>query len=377
MIFVWLIIFYYSITSIVASFEYTQFSIHAKETYALNMCLCIVAFILSDFIFNKKERNQIVITDIIDNSRIVLTIVEVVFWISLALTYVELRTQDYSTYVSREGQAGWAQCFFQSTCCIIVYFLYKRQWLKIVVSLLMVVGMIASTGVRSLLYFVALPMMLYFLNKFLFERKNFLKSAVRIVSVAILVVVAVYVVDFLRYGEIRLPEIELTRISYDVLDGNGYPNQYFNSLLHYLTGFLTPIIGALNKLGANLPSLSLILPPSIPNLNDFYTSQYNAGEAHMPATIFHDFYMSFGYYGAIWGGIVFSYLKLLCDWFQKNGALFFAFSSLLGWHIYMFLRGAIDGASSGIAYSILISLILFFILKSRTYKKAVYEKKSY
>ena len=102
---------------------------------------------------------------------IVLIIVEVIYWCSLILTFVTLRTQNYEYYNS-EGQAGWAQIVFQVASCIILYFCYQKQWIKIIISASLILGMISSTGVRSLIYFVALPAVFYFINNFIFVEKD-------------------------------------------------------------------------------------------------------------------------------------------------------------------------------------------------------------
>lgn len=368
-IFVWLIIFYYSITSIVSLVSnYYDVSYSVRLTYALNMTLCLFAFLLSDYCFNRKQYKQIDLKQFELFKPIVITI-EIVFWISIVLTYFELRTQDYQTYTSSDGQAGWAQILFQSTSCVLVYFLYKKSWLKVILASALVVGMVASTGVRSLLYFALLPIVIYYINHYchkVLNVKDFIKVTL---PMALLFIVAIYIVNMLRFHEVRLPETELTNISLQVISNGGYDRQGFNSLLQYITGFVTPIINTLNSFGMNIVNPRLLLSPSIPKLNDLCIAQYNAGEAHMPATIFHDLYMSFGYYGAIWGFVVFSWLKVLCDFLQKNIASIFALSSVFGWHIYMLMRGACDGASSGISYSILICLVLYCVLQSYVKRK--------
>ncbi|MBP5708519.1 MAG: hypothetical protein J6W61_01985, partial [Bacteroidales bacterium] len=240
-------------------------------------------------------------------------------------------------------------------------FLYKKQWWRFIIASLLIVGMIASTGVRSLLYFVLMPTIFFILNKFLYKEDDVLKTFFKLLPVAILVVAAVFVVNMLRFDEVRLPEIELTDISLKVLDLGGYPLQLFNSLFHYLAALPVPVINMLNLFGADLPPLSSFLPPSIPKLNALFLS--NEG-AHFPATIFHDFYMSFGYYGSIWAFVVFSYIKLLCDFLQRNVASLFAFSSVLGWHLYFLMRGSCDTCSGGVAYSLWLALLLYLVLKA-------------
>ena len=359
-IFIWLVVFYYSITSLVSLLNNGNMSIDTRTTYALNMTLCISAFLFSDFLFNRNMKKQVDFAQL-KSSEMLIKVVEVIFWVSLILTYVELRVQDYETYNSSEGQAGWSQSIFQTTSCITILFLYKKQWWRFIIASLLIVGMIASTGVRSLLYFVLMPTIFFILNKFLYKEDDVLKTFFKLLPVAILVVAAVFVVNMLRFDEVRLPEIELTDISLKVLDLGGYPLQLFNSLFHYLAALPVPVINMLNLFGADLPPLSSFLPPSIPKLNALFLS--NEG-AHFPATIFHDFYMSFGYYGSIWAFVVFSYIKLLCDFLQRNVASLFAFSSVLGWHLYFLMRGSCDTCSGGVAYSLWLALLLYLVLKA-------------
>ena len=358
-LFVWLIVFYYSITSIVTLLEMYEIPMRIKTTYALNMTLCIVAFLFSDLIFNRKKYEGLDLSKF-ENFPITLKIVEVIFWISIGLTYLELRKQDYSTYNSVEGQAGWSQCLFQVTSCMIIYFLYKKQWWKIVIAALLTVAMVASCGVRSLLYFVLLPIIFFFINTLTYTT-GFKKLLKRILPLMVLVGLSVIVVNTLRFNEVKLPETELTEISLNVMKNGGFPLQYFNSLLHYLSGFLPPIINALRLIGISLPMPGSLLLPPIPILDQATLTIYDI-DGHMPGTIFHDFYMSYGYYGAIWAFVVFSYLKFVFNFFQKNIASFFAFSSVLGWHVYMLMRGACDSCSGGVAYSVWLGLILYWVI---------------
>ncbi len=362
-VFIWLIVFYYSITSLVSLLE-TSFPVAVKMTYTLNMTLCLIAFLLSDFIFNKKTKELVSFDPFKKISR-TLIILEIVFWISIILTFIELRTQDYTQYINTSGQAGWAQAIFQTSSCIICYFIYKKKWWKLIVATLLVVGMVASTGVRSLIYFIMLPFLLYYLNSLMLNQSNPFKIIINSIPIFILVVLAVFVVNSLRFGEVRLPETELTTISLTVLEQGGYPLQYANSLMQYITRLFTPFFNALNVLGFHIVSPVSVLPPSIPRLNDLYMGGYHTGEAHMPATIFFDFYMSYGYYGAIWGFVVFSYIILICDFVQKNMASFFVFSSVISWHLYFLIRGSCDTCVGGVSYSLWLALILFVIINRK------------
>lgn len=370
-VFIWLIVFYYSITSLISLLDNTSISYSVKMTYALNMSLCILAFLASDFLFNRKVMSTVSF-DFFIKRTFWITIVEVVFWISLVMTYVELQTQDYSIYNSREGQAGWAQALFQVSSCIICYFIYKKQWVKIAVAAILVVGMVAATGVRSLVYFILMPFLLYYINQIMSLRSNPFKIIIKSIPIILILIIAVYVVNTLRFGDVNLPETELTTIALNVLDNGGYPLQYANSFLHYITRFLTPIVNAFHVFGIQVVSPVTMLPPSIPHLNDMYLGvAYHSGEAHMPGTIFFDFYMSYGYYGAIWGFVVFSYLKLLCNFLQSSFASFFAFSSVIGWHLYFLMRGSCDTCVSGVSYSMWMAFLLFILLKNRIKKTSV------
>lgn len=364
--FIWLIVFYYSITSMVSLLEHSEISMKVRYTYSLNMTLCILAFLLSDLVFNRSIKKDTISFKSLEGSKILLRIVELVFWISIGLTFIELRTQDYATYNSEEGHAGWAQTFFQVSSTIVCYFIYKKQWWKVVLSIALVVGMVAATNVRSILYFVLLPIVLYYIYKsFQLGQKSVFKQFGSLIPLALIMATAVVIVNYFRYDVFKLPEKELTQISLTIMENGGFPLQYFNSFFQYWTNLFPPIIKVINLFGLDLEFPAKYLPPSIPKLNDMYLTIYSTGANHMPAGIFHDFYMSFGYYGTLWAFVVFSYVKLLCDFLQKNTATFLGFSSVLGWHLYFLMRGACDSCSGGIAYSFFLGFGLYLILNKR------------
>ena len=370
--FIWLIISYYSITSIVSlTFsDNLQFSEYVRETYVVNMLLCIVGFLLSDFVFNKKSMGPIDI-GILTNSSLkqLLSIIEGLFWISLVATFFELKVQDYNTYNTGTG-AGWFQVIFQSTSCIIVRFLRKEQWLKLGLASFLVLAIVSFVGVRSLMYFIVMPIGLYLIYEKILHAKS-IKRALKIVFPMLIVAfLVVYAVNMLRFGESKLPETELTTISLTVIEKGVVVNQYTMSALHYITGFLTPIINALNKLGLGIPDPSTYLLPSVPRLNAVVTQNvsdvaYLENAAHMPGTIFHDLWYCWGKYAPIAAFFLYWFLLKVSTLFQKNAISFFCFSSIFGWHFYMLLRGSVDTCSSGVSYSILLSFLLYYYLSRK------------
>lgn len=370
--FIWLILSYYSITSLVAlsTPENLLFGQEVRMTYVVNMLLCIVGFLASDAIFNKNtmaEMNLDFMSDSLLNSFFIT--IEIVFWLSLLATFVELRTIDYNTYNTGNG-AGWFQVLFQFTSCIIVRFMHKKQWLKIGIAALLLILIVSAVGVRSLMYFVLMPVGLYMLYYVIVKVDSLGKVLKVVLPMLLLAWISTYVVNMLRFSESRLPETELTTISLTVMDRGGVFQQYFMSALHYLFGLLTPILNALNKIGLGIPDPETFLFPSVPKLNAVVTQQVAdvdalENAAHMPGTIYHDLWYCWGDFAVVAAFFLYWYLLKVFSILQKNGLLFFCLSGVFGWHFYMLMRGSVDTCASGIAYSLLLSILVFFYISKK------------
>lgn len=376
--FIWLILSYYSITSIVSlmSSENLMFSENVRLTYVINMLLCIIGFLLSDFVFNKKMMAPINMQMLTDSSlNKPFLFIEILFWISLFATFFELKLQDYDTYNTGSG-AGWFQVIFQSTSCILIRFLRKKQWVKLAFASIVVLAIVSYVGVRSLMYFIVMPIGLFVVYEKLLHAKSIRKALKYVLPMLLLTFLVVYIVNYLRFSESKLPETELTTISLTVIDRGVVIQQYIMSALHYLAGFLTPIINALNKLGFGIPDPGSLLFPSVPRLNAVVTQNvadvaFLENAAHMPGTIYHDLWYCWGKYAAVAAFILYWYLFKISSLFQKNANIFFCFSSIFGWHFYMLMRGSVDTCSSGIAYSFFACIFLCYYLKKKSRKSAV------
>ena len=382
--FIWLILSYYSVTSIVSlmSPESLLFSMNVRMTYVINMLLCVIGFLLSDCVFNKKMIEPINMQMLTDSSlNQPFFIIEILFWISLFATFFELKVQDYNTYNTGSG-AGWFQVIFQSTSCILIRFLRKKQWEKLGLASVVVLAIVSFVGVRSLMYFVVMPIGLFFIYENLLHAKSIRKALKYVLPMLLLAFLVVYVVNYLRFGESRLPETELTTISLTVMDNGIVMPQYIMSALHYMAGLLTPIINALNKLGFGIPDPSTFLFPSVPRLNAVVTQNvadvaYLENAAHMPGTIYHDLWYCWGKYAAVAAFFLYWFLFKISSLFQKNANIFFCFSSIFGWHFYMLMRGSVDTCSSGIAYSFFACIFLCYYLKKKSKKTAVSTKSEF
>ena len=372
--FVWLILAYFSVTTIVEILgDGADYSLQSKITLISNMTYCLLGFLLCDYFFNKKVQAELSFDFLhYSNYSLVLKSIEVIYWISLLGTFIELRTQSYATYNTGLG-AGWFQVFFQTFSCMLLYFAYRKQWLKIVISAVLVTMIVAVIGVRSLLYFVLLPLAMYYIIVLFYSTMSTSQLIRRIVFALLVVVASVFMVDSLRFGNVSLPETELTGIALEVLDSGTLPLSYINSVLHYFAGLFKPIINALNMFGLGITQFTELLPPSIPRLNAVVTQQvqdvdFLVDAAHMPASIYFDLLASWGKFACIAAFFVYWYLLKLCTLFQRNAYLFFAFSGILGWHLFMLLRGSVDGCIGGLSYSIWICLFLFFYLSRKARK---------
>ena len=379
-IFIWLILAYYSITSYVSlsTPKNLLYPEYVRMTYVVNVLFCIVGFLLSDFLFNKTEMKPIDLTLLNDHRlKKFYLVIEITFWISLFATYLELTVQDYTTYNTGTG-AGWFQVIFQCTSCIILRFVYKKQWLKIGIASVLVMAIVAAVGVRSLFYFILMPIALYVLYDTVFHNYSFNKLIKIILSMILLVWIASYIVNMLRFSESKLPETELTSISLSVIYNGIVGNQYLMSAFHYIIGLLTPIINALNKIGLGIPDANTYLLPSVPKLNAMVTYQVSnvsllENAAHMPGTIYHDLWYCWGDFASLAAFVLYWYLLKISALFQKNALIFFCFAGVFGWHFYMLLRGAVDTCSGGVAYSILLCFIMYLYASK---KKHVLWKKS-
>lgn len=364
-IFLWIIIGYLNFVSLIAIHsDHNSLVTHdAKYTFALFQFLCNAAFYLSDVMFNKKSLQ--IDKNILNVNAQFLRIYEICYWISFLLTFVELRSQDYNTYNTGNG-AGWSQVFFMLTSGIIYYFAYNRNWVKIVISAILMLLIIAVTGVRSLLYFILMPVSFYFIRKLLLEGKNFKEIAKRTIPFLVLLILSAYIVNILRFGSSELPEMILTDIALQGIDRWSYGEQYFMSFLYYIIGFTGPISNMFGVLGIHINFHDYLLMPSIPRLNamiqaNVIDASQLENASHMPATIFYDFYMSWGMYAPIAAFFVYWYFVKVFDLFQKDQIRLLFFSSILGWHFYMLLRGAVDSASSAMGYPLLLGFVVYFI----------------
>lgn len=376
LLFIWLILAYYSLTSIVSiySMENVSVSLVSKMTYVRNMSMCIVGFLLADIFFNKGERMKMDFSFLGERQlHKCLIIMEAIYWICLIGTFVELRNFSYSEYNTGAG-AGWFQVLFQALSCVQVYFAYRKKWIKVLISAVLLILIVAAVGVRSLLFFTLLPLALYYLHIIQFRVKSFTSFFIHLFPIFLAGIIAVFIVNSLRFGDVRLPETELTTISLSVIESVDYPQTYFNSALHYLAPLLNPIINALNMVGLHLVQPSILLPPSTPIMNAVVTqcvsdASYLENGAHMPATIYHDLFLSWGVWTSIAAFVLYWYWIKFCDFLQKRPVLFFCFSGIITWHLYMLLRGAVDTCTGGIAYSFWVCLILSLVMRKVLSKK--------
>lgn len=365
-IFIWIIVLYYGITSLLALFnqqnDLIPFSI--KSTYMVNYLLCTIGFYLSDRLFNKSVSQQFFFDEV--QNVTVLKVIEIVYWISFILTFVELRGQDYNTYNTGNG-AGWAQVFFMFTSGVNFYFALNRKWFKIALSSFLIILIIVVLGVRSMLYFVLMPIGFYFLYYMLHNVNDLKRFLVSCIPFGFFVLAAAFIVSYIRFGGYSLPETELTDIALDSMDNWYYGEQHFNSFLHYVSGFLRPINNALSIIGINIPNFTSLIP-SVPRLNAMMRAGVSdvsmlQNAYHMPGTLFYDFYVSWGNFAVVAAFITYWYFLNIFNLFQKGAFRIVLFSSLVGWHFYMLMRGAIDTCSSAMGYPLLLAFVVFFVVK--------------
>lgn len=365
-IFIWVIVLYYIVASIVSMTEPDNMYVPkvTKLKFMSNLLFCTLAFYLSDVVFNKTTHAQIVLDSFIKNK--FFTYFEIAYWASYILMFLQLRTQDYTTYNTGNG-AGWAQVIFIFTSGIIYLFVFKKQWIKIIVSAIMMVLIIVVIGVRSMLYFVLMPIVFYFLYYMLYHVSNIKQFMKKCVPFAFIIFIASYVVSVIRFGSYSMPETELTSIALNCFDKWNFGYQYANSILHYFIGFLAPIKNALNMIDITLPDYMQFIP-SVPHLNAMIyagvSDMSNLENAyHMPATIFFDFMVSWGVYAPIVAFFVYWYFIKIFNAFQKSALRMILFSSIIGWHFYMLMRGSIDTCASAMAYPLLLGIIVYFVIR--------------
>lgn len=370
-LFIWVIVLYYSITLMFAMSSDVNSLVpyNLKITFAGNFLLGVFAFFLSDKIFNKNAIDGVSFTFLNNEKNI--RVMEVVFWISYTLTFLELRLLDYETYTNYGG-AGWAQVFFMLTSGVIFYYSYRRKWLHLVAVFLMMGVIIAATGVRSLMFYVIIPIIFYYIYITIHTIQNIGEFVWKVLPLLLLIIGSVFLVDTLRFGEVDLPETELTNIALHCMENWDFGLQYMNSIWHYALGLLTPVNNLLEKFGVYWLDLLQSLFPSIPKLNALiYSGMVDVsliGAYHMPATIFYNFYMSWGNFACIAAFFTYWAILKIFNAFQKNIFRIMLFSPILGWHFYMVMRGASDTAARGIAYPLLIGLILCISVERKNYR---------
>ena len=195
----------------------------------------------------------------------------------------------------------------------------------------------------------------------------------KIVPLAAVLLLSSVVVTTIRFGKFSLPETELTEIAFNSIDNWSFGYQYFASVAHYLYRFLGPFLNMFSHLGIDRIN-PLDVYPSVPRLNAMLA--YNVTDvsllenaSHMPATIFFDLYISWGYFCGLFAIAVYYYFIKVFDLLHKNLFALVLFSSIIGWHFYMLMRGAIDTCSAGIAYSFWMALLVLLLcnrIKNRT-----------
>ena len=222
-----------------------------------------------------------------------------------------------------------------------------------------------------------MPIVFYLLYKGINNIRNFKGFAIKAVPMVIILFLFAAVMGIMRFGKISLPETELTEIAFASLDDWSFGRQYIASIAHYFYRFFGLFINILSHLGINT-SNPLDFYPSVPRLNAMILSNVSDASmlknaSHMPATIFFDLYISWGYYcGLVAIGVYWFFIKVF-DLLQRDLFTLVLFSPIMGWHFYMLLRGAVDTCSAGINYAFWMALVVLIIhnwTKSKSLSKA-------
>ncbi len=373
-VFIWIIVLYYCVTSLVAIYTNTSDYMalipdSIKVKYMLNLFLCISGFYFSDIVFNKKT--ALPINFKLLKSRKILFKIEMVFWISYLLTFRELSSIDYETYTN-DGGAGWAQVIFMLTSGIIFYYCFCRSWWKIIIAFLMMGIIISSTGVRSLMFYIIMPIGFYYLYTQLHTIQHFGQFLRKSLPFMFVMIICIVLVEILRFGSVHLPETELTNIALRCMDEWEWELQYFISVIHYFLGLFTPVNNVLMKIGIYWLDILSTLMPSIPKLNALiYSGAIDTSfidAYHMPATIFFNFYVSWGNFACVAAFFTYCFFLKVFSAMQVNGFRIMLFSPMLGWHFYMVMRGASDTAAKGIAFPLLLGVFFCYLIERKDLK---------
>lgn len=380
LIIVWIILLYYALTSfIVCSPFYKSYSLivqHSTSTpkipieitfkYQVIILICFSAFFLADYLFNRKQYTQLPLN--IPKNCIIFLIV--VFWTSLILVFGNFYGRSYKDFiVSGANESNWSLVLFQCSSCVLFHFAKTKNWLSLALSFIGVLIIISTTLVRSLIFYVLMPVVVYTIYTSLFQSSTIKQWLKLLYPIIFTFIILGCVMDIMRSGTIGIPETKLSIIALTTLK---YCENYIvepfgaNSLMHYIWGFFSPIVNICGKMGLDI---SIDLPMSIPRFNAMISvdrSLFSSQVYHFPATIMLDLYLSWTQYLLFAGAFLFfSLVIFIFKIFQKNSYTIFLFSSIIIWHIYMLLRGSVDYSSTGISYSLLF-LISFYILTYRT-----------
>ena len=208
----------------------------------------------------------------------------------------------------------------------------------------------------------------------LFHVRGLKQFVLNCIPFAFLIFLASYLVSYVRFGYYSMPETGLTSIALNCLDQWSFGNQYLNSPLQYISGFLEPLRNALNMMSIHLPGFMENIP-SVPQLNAMiYSGVSDVSDLenayHMPATIFFDLMVSWGYFAPIAAFILYWYFLKVFNIFQKTPLRMILFSSIIGWHFYMLMRGAVDTCSSAMGYPLCLGIVTYFIITKLLLRKS-------
>ncbi len=279
--------------------------------------------------------------------------------------YYSLSYDAYQDVVYNNNK--WVYWLVMVSSCSIFYFAAKKKYI-LVAYLLFLFGAVAlNTTVRQVFFIPMLPLAALYLSNFWKIGFSFKKFSFFVVPAFVVVLLFGLLMNSSKFSNATmLPDAELTPMAINTLNTYDFKHDgylTFTTFGDFIFGITSPIRLALQYIGITfekplaLPHITAALMMGDKNLDA------TVGEWHCPATIYLDFYVSWGWFFPI--AVFFAYYIIVWafKFINKSRTLTILMSFQLMNFIYFFIRGAVDTAAGTLAFPALYLLIILFIYK--------------
>ncbi|MDD3138103.1 MAG: hypothetical protein PHX08_03915 [Lachnospiraceae bacterium] len=289
------------------------------------------------------------------------------FFVFGTFFFIRYATVDYHQYNAIVYKDKWIIRLVAVSCCSIMYFAAKKKYLTVAYFLFIFGVVTINSTVRQVFFIPLLPLAVLYLSYFWKKNYLFKTFAVFLVPAFCAILLFGLFMNSSKFSDATmLPDAELTPMAINTLgyydfERDGYLT--FTSVESFIWGLTAPLQIPLKYIGITFdPPLSL--PHMTAALMRGDTSlDSTVGEWHCPATIYLDFYVSWGWYFPIAVIIVYYLLTKGFSYINRSGILTVLFSYQLMNFIYFFIRGAVDTAAGTLAFPALYLFIIATVYK--------------